>query len=271
MLDELAHLLVRELNTRGSVTVRCTGTSMLPLIPPNARIELEPCCAGQIKIGDILCYRSPHGQQGFVVHRLFGFHRRTGGLLLGGDWRGRLDRPVPAECLVGRVRRVLDLPFSLPVWNGLNRLYIAFVVGPVGWLHSRAWGRELLHRLKRWASVLSWARRVRLWIRLQLALRTNPPLQIGTASGVYCLRRGDAILGTVWVEQRPDGPFLTAYEGQPRPEWLWLLAQIRHDAFGLRPGKLRTGSWSEPEHSQWLDLLLSLGFTLRQDTLTLDF
>ena len=90
MLEQLEKMLREELERRGQLVIRASGTSMLPFIPPQSELKLEPCSPQNLKVGDVVAY---HTSGGWVIHRIYAFTPR-GRLICKGDWRLQLDPPI---------------------------------------------------------------------------------------------------------------------------------------------------------------------------------
>jgi signal peptidase len=101
------HLLLdlsTELLGRGKrVRFRAPGRSMYPTIRENEAITVEPVTPQDVKVGDIILYRSG---KSVVAHRVMRIERGKGDTLrfiLREDTWGTLDEPVEAEQILGRV------------------------------------------------------------------------------------------------------------------------------------------------------------------------
>ena len=101
------HLLLDlsiELLGRGKrVRFRAPGRSMYPTIRENEAITVEPVQPQQVKLGDIILYRSG---ESVVAHRVMRIERGKGETLrfiLREDTLGTLDEPVEAGQILGKV------------------------------------------------------------------------------------------------------------------------------------------------------------------------
>jgi signal peptidase I len=101
------HLLLdlsTELLGRGKcVRFRAPGRSMYPTIRENEAITVEPVAPQDVKVGDIILYRS---EQSVVAHRVMRIETGKGDTLrfiLREDTLGTLDAPVEAEEVLGKV------------------------------------------------------------------------------------------------------------------------------------------------------------------------
>lgn len=243
MLEQVGSIFEQELSRRKALTIRATGTSMWPLIGPNARVVLEACQPDRLQVGDIVCYRN---QDRWVLHRIYGFHFRTGWLLLKGDWRGRLDLPVPPDRVLARVGRVLDSPLPASVWRLVNQLLIWLVVWPVAWLVEHHWGRECLYWLKRLHRPLMFLERVRRRWQTKLS------------SGVGPMDSG-------CIQSRCE--YLLDYQASEPAQWAFRLEQIKQEQFGWGAGRLETPGpehpgWDMEKDRAWIDFLLGQGFVV---------
>jgi len=243
MLEQIGSIVEEELQRRKALTIRASGTSMWPLIGPNARVVLERCQPQGLKVGDIVCYRH---RNGWVLHRVYGFHFRTGWLLLKGDWRGGLDRPVSPDQVIARVGGVLDSPWPAPLWWLANQLLIWGLAWPVSWLVGRHWGRECLHQMKRLSRPLMLLERVRRQLQVRLVSRTPDSGCISAGSG-----------------------YLLDYQPGEPAQWALRLEQIKREQFGWGAGRLETPGpehpgWDFEKDRAWIDFLLGQGFVVRE-------
>ena len=101
------HLLLdlsTELLGRGKrVRFRAPGRSMYPTIRENEAITVEPVAPQDVKVGDIILYRSGNS---VVAHRVIQTergNRNTLRFILREDTWGTLDEPVEAEQILGKV------------------------------------------------------------------------------------------------------------------------------------------------------------------------
>jgi signal peptidase I len=101
------HLLLdlsTELLGRGKrVRFRAPGRSMYPTIRENEAITVEPVAPQDVKVGDIILYRS---DESVVAHRVMRIEKErsdTVRFILREDTLGTLDAPVEAEEVLGKV------------------------------------------------------------------------------------------------------------------------------------------------------------------------
>jgi len=101
------HLLLdlsTELLGRGKrVRFRAPGRSMYPTIRENEAITVEPVAPQDVKVGDIILYRS---EKSVVAHRVIRIEKGRGNTLrfiLREDTWGTLDAPVEADQILGKV------------------------------------------------------------------------------------------------------------------------------------------------------------------------
>jgi signal peptidase I len=96
--------LSTELLGRGKrVRFRAPGRSMYPTIRENEAITVEPVAPQDVKVGDIILFRSG---ESVVAHRVVRIERGKGETLrfiLREDTLGTLDQPVVAEQILGKV------------------------------------------------------------------------------------------------------------------------------------------------------------------------
>jgi len=101
--------LTAELLSRGTrVRFRPTGRSMYPSIREGELITVEPVVPSDVKLGDIVLYRS---QRGLIAHRVVGSSPAQSSVLgphyfLRGDASLSCDKPVEARQILGRVASV---------------------------------------------------------------------------------------------------------------------------------------------------------------------
>jgi hypothetical protein len=115
-------LALEALTRSGSVWVREASSSMVPLIRPGDRLQLEPADPRRIVPGAVIAY---HRESRLIVHRVV--DRDELELTTKGDALADPDAPVSWDCVVGRVRalrgadgRVLE--FDEFPWPFLERL-----------------------------------------------------------------------------------------------------------------------------------------------------
>ncbi len=106
-----ARVVIASLRAGEGVRWTVRGASMWPVIPDGSEVEVTPCAADALRVGDLGAYA--RGDT-VVVHRLVG--RRDGALRFRGDSLGRDDAPVLPEDVLGRavVRRRAPLRWSRP-------------------------------------------------------------------------------------------------------------------------------------------------------------
>lgn len=92
--EAVRHLLA----ARGSLTMRPTGTSMLPAIFPGDRVTLTR--PRSLKVGDIVLVDGPR------LHRVVAIDPERGTVTTRGDASSTDDPPVPVERVVGVVLAV---------------------------------------------------------------------------------------------------------------------------------------------------------------------
>jgi len=95
-------LAAEVLRSSGSVCMRVTGWSMLPVLWPGDTLVIEHVNSDAISEGDIVLFSSGHR---FVAHRVVIKDSVSGGskLQTRGDAVGRPDSPVAHDDLLGRV------------------------------------------------------------------------------------------------------------------------------------------------------------------------
>ncbi len=98
--------LTAELLSRGTtVRFRPSGRSMYPSIREGELITVEPVQPSDVKLGDIVLYRS---QRGLVAHRVVGSSPTQSSVLsphyfLRGDASLSCDKPIEVQQILGRV------------------------------------------------------------------------------------------------------------------------------------------------------------------------
>ncbi len=115
-------LLRQRLATSGEVTFRAGGLSMLPLIPPGARLHVVRLAADDPRPGRVYLFEHPRG---LCAHRLVG--ATPAGLVFRGD-NAPAPETVPAAALLGRVDALVVLGRSVPLSSLLLRA-VARTVG----------------------------------------------------------------------------------------------------------------------------------------------
>lgn len=136
--DLLGQLWEEILDRNGACWGKAVSHSMHPLIREGDRILVEHVPPGQIKFGEIVVFRRS-GQ--LVIHRVLG-RRISGGqvyFLEKGD--GNLGAyPVPAEDVVGRVRRIDRATVSIDLESGLGQAlrWTLALNSYIGWVAWRA-------------------------------------------------------------------------------------------------------------------------------------
>lgn len=120
--------LARQLLSQGTaLRYRATGGSMGPLVASGAVLEVQPCAARDLRLGEVGLFVADTGH--VLAHRLIRRHddieQRHA---FRGDARRRDDRPVPAARVLGRVvalrddRGVLDL--KKPLFRLLGWMFV---------------------------------------------------------------------------------------------------------------------------------------------------
>ncbi len=89
--------MIELLRSGQSVRFVARGASMWPSIPPGSRLEVLPCPAGELKVGELAAF--DRGGQ-LVVHRVT--RLEAGGVRMQGDNREVSDGEISAEQVLGR-------------------------------------------------------------------------------------------------------------------------------------------------------------------------
>ncbi|MEY4549750.1 MAG: hypothetical protein RL685_5945 [Pseudomonadota bacterium] len=129
-------MMIELLRSGRSVRFVARGASMWPSIPSGSRLEVQPCPASDLKVGDIAAFEL--GAQ-LVVHRVT--QVMPEGIRLQGDNRERSDGEIPADQVLGRATVVERRRLHLR-WPRRGELRRA----------ARALLRRLVPRLSRWGT-----------------------------------------------------------------------------------------------------------------------
>ena len=134
--------LTTELLSQGAtVRFRPSGRSMYPSIREGELITVEPVAASDVKLADIVLYRS---ERGLIAHRVVEIAARDSRVFrLRGDASLSCDQPVEAERVLGRVvgvqrngRSVGLASRGAKVWHKVRRL----ASGLKGWIYPAGTG-----------------------------------------------------------------------------------------------------------------------------------
>jgi signal peptidase I len=103
--DAFAELSAEILRQGGTFQFTAHGSSMTPLIRDGDLLTIAPVDAASLEIGDVALYRTRRDR--IIAHRVVGKTTQGGELVLEtqGDARLAPDRPVPADCVLGRAVR----------------------------------------------------------------------------------------------------------------------------------------------------------------------
>jgi signal peptidase len=99
--DVVTDLAAESLDRAGHLTLRVTGTSMLPAIRPGSYVEIRRAGSGAVRLGDIVLVRASYG---FRLHRLVGVWSE--GIVTRGDNHTKDDPLEPLDRLLGVAVRV---------------------------------------------------------------------------------------------------------------------------------------------------------------------
>jgi len=99
--EVVAEIAAESLHLAGSLTLRVTGTSMLPSVRPGSYVEIRRAEPHTVRCGDIILVRATHG---FRLHRLVDL--RSGWLITRGDNHAKDDPPEPLDRLLGVAVRI---------------------------------------------------------------------------------------------------------------------------------------------------------------------
>lgn len=123
-----ARVIIELLRSGQAVQFLARGRSMWPTIPSGSRVEISPCGASELEVGQIAAFERA-GQ--VVVHRVV--KTSAQGVVFAGDSRARADGCIPASQVLGRARVVARRPLRARL--------------PTRW-HIRALWRAVLRRLR---------------------------------------------------------------------------------------------------------------------------
>jgi signal peptidase len=101
--DAFADLSAEILRQGGSFQFRAHGASMVPFVRDGDLLTIAPADAAALEIGDVALCRTRRDR--IIAHRVVGWTVQGGERMLEtrGDARLASDRPVPADCVLGRV------------------------------------------------------------------------------------------------------------------------------------------------------------------------
>lgn len=90
------------------------SASMAPEIKRGDAVVIQPVTFNDLKVDDVVSYRSPADQSVIVTHRVVAVERNWNQLITKGDNAARIDTPLPPSEIIGRVQaRVKYLGFVL--------------------------------------------------------------------------------------------------------------------------------------------------------------
>lgn len=140
-----------------SRTVKVTGTSMMPFIPPGSILTVERFSDEKIEIGDVVCYIDATG--GGTAHRVVGVERRNGEdptrIWVRGDAQQRVEE-IPADAIAYIASSVCWRKMSYRTQSIVGRML------------SRAARTPLLNNMQTrllWTTLWQSASAVRNWLK----------------------------------------------------------------------------------------------------------
>lgn len=136
----LLFALTAKLAEDGRAELVCFGTSMMPLVWPGTRIELERVPAQALRAGDLVLYRRA-GEA--VLHRVL--QRRRTDLRVGGDALSAVES-VPFDAVLGRARGAVLFRWQLAEAPRLGAA-LGRLAPSAGWLYRKRRVLGPLHRL----------------------------------------------------------------------------------------------------------------------------
>jgi signal peptidase len=90
------------LHSRGERLLSIQTGSMVPTFRPGDALIVGPVMANQLRVGDIISYRSPRNASITISHRLIAVNRQTGWLTTAGDALHSPDPPFSPTLVLGR-------------------------------------------------------------------------------------------------------------------------------------------------------------------------
>ena len=119
-------LLIEKLKDGGEVTAFTMGRSMMPLIPPSARVSVKPVICETLKIGDIVLLKNPGSEDSVYLHRIMSIDFNAQTVFTKGDSCNSFDPPTAFNNVLGILveveRRHLSFRTDNPVFEALNPL-----------------------------------------------------------------------------------------------------------------------------------------------------
>lgn len=113
------------------------SSSMAPNIRRGDAVVLRPVRSGELRVGDVVSYRSPADQSVIITHRITVVQKTWRQVITKGDGVDRTDAPVPMTEIIGRVNlrvayagfmlNFLRHPIGLAVCVYAPALYIVIV------------------------------------------------------------------------------------------------------------------------------------------------
>ena len=128
--DLPARMIIELLRSGQRVAFCARGGSMWPAIPSRSRLEIEPCAAAELRVGDVAAFERDGA---VVVHRVTSV--TAAGVHFQGDTLEREDGCIGSDNVLGRARVIERRPlhFRLPRPRDIRRAL-----------------RALRHRLETW-------------------------------------------------------------------------------------------------------------------------
>ncbi len=91
---------------RGQRLLSVQSASMVPVFKPGDALVIDKVLASQLRVGDIVSYRSASDGAVIISHRLQAIDSRTGLLTTAGDRLGQSDPPFLSSRVIGRASAV---------------------------------------------------------------------------------------------------------------------------------------------------------------------
>jgi hypothetical protein len=129
-----ARVIIELLRSGQSVQFRARGSSMWPSIPSGSRVEVTPCAAAELEIGELAAFER-RGE--IVVHRVHG--KSPEGVFFAGDSRETSDGCIAETDVLGRARVLARrrLRLRIPSFWHLSALWRALLRPRASWLAKR--------------------------------------------------------------------------------------------------------------------------------------
>lgn len=95
------------LHVQGDRLLSVQTNSMLPVLKRGDAVITRTVALSELKLNDIVSYKSPADNRVTVTHRLVEINYQTGRLVTIGDNNQLADQPIPASLVIGKVYKIL--------------------------------------------------------------------------------------------------------------------------------------------------------------------